>query len=500
MSNTARRRVLVVAPSGRDGPLAHQLLARVGLESVLCASVKALCDEARTSAGVCVIAEEAFDADGIENLAKLLAHQPVWSDLPIVFINNRRPGRRSATFEQLLATANVNFLERPIHASSFVSAVKSALRARERQYAGESAILQRDGFLAMLSHELRNPLAAIVLGLELIGEDPSGPPPREHLERLRRQSRNLTQLVGDLLEVSRITSGRIVLQKQRLDVGELVRAAIAGLPDEASRARVELAEVPRGLVISGDELRLNQVLTNLLTNALKYTPPPGRIRVLTRVALRAAHIAIQDEGIGIAPHMLSRVFDLFVQADGALARSQGGMGIGLTLARNLVELHGGHIAAESAGLGHGSTFEVTLPLLEDVTVEPVATPVTQAKQKARRILIVEDSDDLRDTMRIMLERAGHATTVVSDGNAGLESLIAATPDLAFIDLGLPGIDGYEVARRARERLGNAVTLVALSGYGRAEDKARAIAAGFDFHLTKPIDGETLLRTAVSEQL
>ncbi len=501
MVERIRNRVLVVAPSGRDGDLARRFLTRADFEVALCDSVRALCDEARKAAGVCVIAEEAFDAEGIECLADLLASQPAWSDLPLILIGGRAlrrlPHRRAAKLEALLKSANATFLERPLGMVSFISTLKSALRARDRQYAAESAIVQRDAFLAMLSHELRNPLAAIVLGVEVLRHDPPDALAQQtQLERIARQSRHLTRLVDDLLEVSRITSGRIILKQDVVNLTALLSNTVTNVGAREGQRRIVLSVPGDPVLVRGDSVRLEQVFSNVLTNGLKYTPPPGRVFVSVEHIGGEARVAFRDEGIGISKEMLGRIFDLFVQADSALARSQGGMGIGLTLAKSLTELHGGRIEATSGGVGHGSTFSVSLPLTEaenGLAVHELALGASQA----RTIVVIEDSEDLRETMKALLDRAGHQTIVAGDGARGLALLLDTKPHIAFIDIGLPGLDGYQIARTARERLGNAVTLVAVSGYGRSEDKSRALEAGFDAHLTKPIDSRTLLRTAAA---
>ncbi len=501
MADRTRNRVLVAAPSGRDGDLARRFLTRADFEVVVCESVRALCDQARKAAGVCVIAEEAFDAEGIESLADLLASQPAWSDLPLILIGGRAlrrlPQRRAAKLEALLRTANVTYLERPLQMVSFVSTLRSALRARDRQYAAESAIVQRDAFLAMLSHELRNPLAAIVLGVEVLRHDRADAIARQaQLERIARQARHLTRLVDDLLEVSRITSGRIILKQDVVNLTALLSNTVTNLGANDGLHRIVLSIPGDPVFVRGDSVRLEQVFANLLTNGLKYTPPPGRVYVSLELVAGDARVAFRDEGIGISRAMLGRIFDLFVQADSALARSQGGMGIGLTLAKSLAELHGGRIEAASDGIGHGATFTVSLPITEADTAashHELGMPTSQA----RSILVIEDSEDLRETMKALLDRAGHQTVVAGDGAKGLELLLDTKPHIAFIDIGLPGLDGYQIARTARARLGTAVTLVAVSGYGRSEDKSRAIEAGFDAHLTKPIDSRTLLRTAAA---
>ncbi|MGH7278355.1 MAG: hybrid sensor histidine kinase/response regulator [Candidatus Rokuibacteriota bacterium] len=363
--------------------------------------------------------------------------------------------------------------------------------ARER---AETANRAKDEFLAMFGHELRNPLNVIRTGLEVLertGARDEGAARTRQL--MARQLRHLTELVDDLLDVARVTSGKIVLTRRALDLGALVTRAVAALADAGRTSRHAVRQDVETVWVEGDETRLEQIVTNLVGNALKFTPPGGAITVTVRAEDRDAVLRVEDTGLGIAPDVLSRIFGLFVQADRSLERTQGGLGLGLALVRRLTEMHGGTAEATSDGVGRGAVFTVRLPRID----APVATSGERrksagARPRRQRVLIVEDNTDGREMVRTMLELQGHEVYEASDGRAGIERALALDPDIMIVDIGLPGVDGYEVARTIRAKLdGRGIRLIALTGYGREEDRLRAAAAGFNAHLVKPVDPERL---------
>lgn len=354
---------------------------------------------------------------------------------------------------------------------------------------------RKDEFLAMLAHELRNPLAPVVNALEVMRRDPAaGGQSRAIVER---QVRQITRLVDDLLDVSRITRGKIVLRRETVDLGEVVGRAVESTRPliDAARHRLEVCLPSSPIRLEADPTRLEQVLANLLNNAAKYTPPGGALVVEAHAEGDEAVVRVKDNGLGIAPELLPRVFELFMQADRSLDRAQGGLGIGLTLVQRLVAMHGGTVEAYSAGLGQGSEFTVRLPSGRDVAA-PASRPA-EAETVARRgpsltILVVEDSVDTAETLAMLLRLEGHQVFLAHDGRRGLEAARTHRPDVALMDIGLPGLDGLEVARRLREQSGLAQTvLVAMTGYGQERDRDRARAAGFDHHLVKPVDWTAL---------
>ncbi len=358
---------------------------------------------------------------------------------------------------------------------------------------------RKDEFLAMLAHELRNPLAPIMTSFEIMRQrlDDDGGLESIH-ETVLRQMKHLVRLIDDLVDVSRITRGKVELKREPVEFDNLVRQAVeTSMPwIENRRQELKLSFSGQSLWLDADPLRIVQVISNLLNNASKYTPEEGTIWLSSERDGGEVVLRVRDNGAGIDPEMLPHVFDLFTQADRSLDRSQGGLGIGLTLVRSLVEHHRGRVQAFSAGPGLGSEFVIHLPLLDQPIAQQMialrvplveAAAPTVAIRPALRILVVEDSQDTRETLRELLELDGNAVDVAEDGPTGLARVLAERPDVALVDVGLPRLDGYQVASRLREALGQSIVLVALTGYGAPEDRQRAQEAGFDAHLVKPVD-------------
>jgi signal transduction histidine kinase/CheY-like chemotaxis protein len=504
MSCAVGERLLVLAPTGRDAELAVDVLARAGLEACACGGVEALCAEIAEGAAGVLVAEEALTPSALARLAAAVRAQPPWSDLPIIVFSSRPEGLDSGVpaAEPLGELGNVTLVDRPLRRRTLVSVAQAALRARRRQYAArdvllqlEVAVRQRDDFLALLGHELRNPLAAIEMAGQLLERNNA---PDRPLGILRRQTRQLARLVDDLLDVARVTSGKVTLRLAPIDLRLLAQRCVES---QAEAARVEhgvdlaWAADAAPVFTVGDAVRLEQVLANLVSNAVKYTPRGGHVRVSVAREHGRAVLRVVDDGIGIAAEDLARVFEPFVQVSGALDRARGGMGLGLTLVRSLVEGHAGTVEARSAGPGKGSEFVVRLAAAEP----PLEAAAAVERHPVRRdVLVVEDNDDVRASFAEALALAGHEVRSAPDGSAALALARARRPDVAFVDIGLPGIDGYEVARRLRAEHGAGIYLVALTGYGRPEDLARTRDAGFDLHLTKPVDlarADAIVRSA-----
>ena len=368
---------------------------------------------------------------------------------------------------------------------------------RAARLVAEQANQAKDEFLAMLGHELRNPMAPILTALELMKLRGNPDFSREQ-EIIERQVNHMTHLVDDLLDVSRITRGKIELKRRALDIRDLLVKAIEVASPLLEQRRQHLdVHVPSGpILVEGDEARLTQVFANILTNAAKYTDAGGHVTIEVTQAAGEAIIAVTDDGIGIDAALLPRVFDLFEQGRQTLDRSSGGLGIGLALVRSLVEVHGGKVAAASAGTGKGSTFTVRLPALEpngSATAPPI--PPSTKQRRPARVLLVDDNDDARLLLVEALSAEGHQVRGAADAAETLDVIRSFRPDIAILDIGLPVMDGYELAVRLREELGAATPrLVALTGYGQHQDRARSQAAGFDVHLVKPIDVVKLLDT------
>ncbi len=359
---------------------------------------------------------------------------------------------------------------------------------------------RKNEFLATLAHELRNPMSVIATALHTLRAREGPWAEGEQLLGIaERQLRHLSRLVDDLLDVSRIDQNKIKLQRERIDLREVVaRAVEAGRPAFERRVQhlgVEVTDQP--LPVSADPTRLEQVVDNLLTNAAKYTPEGGHVELAARRENDCAVLTVSDDGIGIAAEMLDRIFNLFAQADQSLDRSSGGLGLGLTLVQRLVEMHGGSVRAESEGLERGSRFTVRLPLDDRPAAEAPAAGEEVDEEPTREgepaaVLVVEDNDDAREMLALLLEGRGYRVGTAPDGQAGVEMGTSGEWEVAIVDIGLPGIDGFEVARRLRSSAaGQGLLLIALSGYGRPEDQQRSAEAGFDRHLVKPVEPDQL---------
>jgi signal transduction histidine kinase/ActR/RegA family two-component response regulator len=369
-----------------------------------------------------------------------------------------------------------------------------AMHALDKERArANTANRAKDEFLAMLGHELRNPLSAITIAAQILRTRPEGPSAVRAQGVLHRQTAHLIRLVDDLLDASRVSLGKIALERRPVDFADLVqRVAVQVVGESPAHRLVPLLEAAW---VSGDDTRLEQIVTNLLSNAVRYSPAGGTITLTLRRSADCVVLAVCDEGVGMAPELLPRVFDLFVQGERGAARSQGGLGIGLTLAQRLAVLHGGTLEAHSDGEGRGSRFLLTLPAAEPPTAHGSTTPaVRMAAARRLNVLLVDDNEDGRRMLREVLESAGHQVTEAADGIQALELAASAVFGVALIDIGLPGIDGLEVARRLRQK-GQplaSLPLVAITGYGAPQDHERSRAAGFDLHLVKPLDGFDVL--------
>ena len=379
------------------------------------------------------------------------------------------------------------------NARLYRSLKREIARSRQAEEELHDANRRKDEFLAMLSHELRNPLAPLRNAVELMRRVGS-PEPRLTMARdvIDRQVTQLARLVDELLDVSRISQGKIVLKKEQVELAKIVAHSVetARPMIDAREQRLSVEVSARPVWLLGDFARLSQVISNLLNNSSKYTPEGGRIRLAAVAGEGFATIAVEDNGSGIDGELLPRIFELFVQGERGLDRSQGGLGIGLTLVKRLVELHQGRVEAESAGPGKGAAFRVTLPSISAVHDEasPGAVPPASAEVYGRRVLVVDDNIDAAESTAAFLRLEGHEVKTVSDGAEALSSVRVFAPHVVVLDIGLPGLDGYAVARRLREQGDTSHTLlIAMTGYGQKEDRERAAGAGFDYYFVKPTD-------------
>jgi len=513
-SSALQERVLVLALMSRDGELACDALARAGITAEVVRGIDPLCEAIADGAGAVLVTEESLTAPASQLLLKTLEREPPWSDLPIVVLTTtgQATGLSLRTIRRLGPSANVSFLERPVRTMTLVAAIRTALRARRRQYdvrdylqmreevqqalriahaEAERSSRAKDEFLAMLAHELRNPLAAIVNGLALLDRvDPQNDLDARARGVIGRQVHHLTRLIDDLLDVSRIMSGKIELERAPVDLARATRQCVeARRPANGGTHQLTVLTDARPFIVEGDSVRLEEIIGNLLDNAVKYSPAGAPIHITLREENGQSVLRIKDYGVGVAPDMLESIFEPFTQITTSLHRAGGGLGLGLAVVRGLVEQHGGRVTAHSAGLGQGTEFIVRLPLSSatSVATDEVRAPAAPP----RRIVVVEDHEDAREMLLQLLTLQGHRVEGAGDGRAGLNLIVDSAPDIALIDVGLPELDGYEVARQVRRTMGRRVRLIAVTGYGQSYDRARAEEAGFDLHLTKPVNSREL---------
>ena len=485
-------RVLVWA-SPRDAQLTCGFLRESGVAATRIESWQHCRAELAAGAGALVLGGELLDASALAGLRVVVETQPAWSDLPVLIVGGYEP---SDDQDRFAALGNVSLLQRPLAVDTLRSSVRAALRARRRQYQVRALLQQndeeqrrKDEFLAMLAHELRNPLAPLATGLQLLKLEPTPDLVARTYATMERQILHLTRLIDDLLDVSRITRRKITLKKRVMDARECLERTGNMLRDLAREKalRLDVAVPDSPLWIEADGVRVEQILSNLVTNAIKFTPPHGTVCVSGRTEGASVVLSVRDTGIGISPEELSRVFDLFVQTERTLDRTQGGLGIGLTIVRMLAELHGGTAEVLSAGPGQGTEAVVRLPAAaecHDVRHERGQ----RLNGGARTVLVIEDNADVAEMLSAFLRQLGHRVMVASDGRAGLETALRHHPDVVVCDIGLPGLNGFQIASRLRrDESFSGCLLIALTGYGDVADKRRAQEAGFSHHLTKPAD-------------
>ncbi|MFN8392868.1 MAG: ATP-binding protein [Bdellovibrionota bacterium] len=500
-------RILILAPTAKDAETTFGILSKFDLRCKTCSSLLELCEDMNQGAGVALLTEEAISSSEIDCLYTALRNQPTWSDFPLLVL--MRGGMNSPIAASAEALGNVTLLERPIRIPALASAVRASLRSRQRQYQIrhyiveqqkssaqlEEASHRKDEFLAMLAHELRNPLAAVSNAVQVARRTNSKDHITWSISIIEAQVKHLSRMIDDLLDVSRITRGKIQLRKEVIDLAATIqRAAEAVRPLIEQRNHALILELSPGPVwVDADPTRLEQIFVNLLTNAAKYTERGGRIVVALADGPAGAHVSVRDNGIGISSEMLPQIFDLFTQASRSIDRSEGGLGIGLTLVRRLVEMHSGEIRAHSGGMGKGSEFVVSLPRAQVPTALEEPRDSISRVSGTKKILVVDDNVDTARGMAELLSLIGHDVRLAFDGPTALNMAAEFRPHVVLLDIGLPGMDGYEVARAYRSiESGDHAKIIAVSGYGQEEDRKRSREAGFDFHLVKPVEHDALL--------
>ncbi|MDB5895508.1 MAG: putative histidine kinase, hybrid [Rhodoferax sp.] len=478
--------MILYVPLGRDAVLTEKLLATADIVSCVCASAGEVVDRLAQGAGVLLLAEEAIGTC-IGPLRAFVEQQEAWSDLPVLLLTKNGMASLEAqrAVEQL---GNVTLLERPVRAMALISFVKSALRARERQYQVRALNRRKDDFLATLAHELRNPLAPILNATAIFQRLNPSEKTDKLVGMVNRQITHLTRLIDDLMDVARINSGKIELQMGPTSVERVVTQAmeIAGAAVHERRHRLVVNLPPGEHPLHADHVRLVQSLANVLVNAAKFTPPGGTITLGVAVEGQAVSFAVHDTGRGFPPELGATIFEMFSQGR-AEGEPSTGLGIGLHLAEVFTRMHGGSITARSDGPGQGSSFVITVPLL---TARNTATPPAEAAplQLARKVLVVDDNEDAADTLAELLTLQGMNVSVAYSGVDALALGETQAFDAAIVDVGMPVMNGYDTARALRAQQGQACPqLLALTGWGQYSDVAMARAAGFDHHFVKPPD-------------
>ncbi len=547
-SDVSATRVLVLAPTGRDASLVVSVLAKAGICADACHDFATLVSQLN-DADTAILAEEALGDEAVELLGQALAHQPVWSDIPLIILGAPHSTSAVTLFSRLSPSANLTLIERPSSPFTLVTVTLAAIRARRRQHitrvhmdelvaAKEEIARQRDErdtllnseraarteveragrmkdeFLSTLGHELRTPLNAISGWVQLLRRGNLSPADQaKAYETIGRNTRAQTELIEDLLDMSRIISGKVRLDIQTVDLSALIAGAVDSVQPTAQAKGITLDHIldPLPGPIVCDPARLQQVLWNLISNAVKFTPRGGRVRVtLERIDSRV-EISVSDSGIGIGPAFLPYVFDRFRQVDASSTRHHGGLGLGLAIVKQLVEMHGGRVRASSLGEGHGSTFTVSLPVRTLAAPGPRgANPAAVPRELptfsplvlvGTTILVVDDDADGRYVVQRLLEESSAKVLTADSVENALAILTSRDVDVMISDIGMPGRDGYDLIRCVRAsqspRL-QRLPAAALTAFARSEDRTRALRAGYDSHVSKPVEPSELM--AVIERL
>ena len=491
------QRILIYAPAGQDAALAGTVLAGSAIASHACRSPGELAEQLALGAGGVLTVDEALQAGVYSVLDAYARQQPDWSDLPIILLTHA--GLDSLSLRQAIATlGNLTLLERPVHILTLITSAHAMLRARQRQYQVRETQRRKDEFLASLGHELRNPLAPIKFSVALLKHlFPASEQVGKVSDVIERQVTHLTRLVDDLLDVARITSGKVLLQRQDFELQQVLEHVIELCQPAASSRRIGITVdmPPHAVTLHADYARVVQIFSNIVSNAVKFTQDGGHINMTARLAQGQLQVMVEDNGIGIDPDTIARIFSMFEQGRTVAGQIKSGLGIGLSLARQFAEMHGGSIEAYSDGAGRGSRFIVTLPASDGGA--PAAMPASRndapvSTGQPVQVLVVDDNRDAADSLQSLFQLEGYASTVAYGGAQALAAVELAWPQLVVMDLGMPDMDGYEAARQIRQRAhGRDVLMIALTGWGQGEARARTEQAGFDHHLTKPVDFDAI---------
>ncbi|MBL0419667.1 response regulator [Ramlibacter sp. AW1] len=487
------RRILVYSRPGRDVILVEKVLRAGGLDPLHCDTPIRLAEQLRLGVGALMLGEETLNGVTVAALSDYLQEQPAWSDLPILLLAKHGADSLEAQrgIEKL---GNVTLLERPVRTMALISAARSALRARDRQYEMRALNQRKDEFLAALAHELRNPLAPISHAMALLQRQHPSAQTDKLTGIVERQVSHLKRLVDDLLDIARVTNGKLELQRSMTRADKVVQHAVeiaqAGITAQSHRLSIEVPSEPVDLY--ADHVRLVQCVANLLVNAAKFTPPRGEITLSVKVAPPVVQFAVRDNGKGLDAEFLGRIFSMFSQSR-TVGEPTTGLGLGLHLTRAFAQLHGGSVTAHSDGPGCGSEFVLSVPAVVEAAGAQVAVASPGANPLQRSILVVDDNVDAASTLGALLTLQGASVEVAHDGAQALAAVKHKQPEAVVMDIGMPVMNGYEAARAIRALVPKgALTLIALSGWGQYADKARALEAGFDYHFVKPLDIDDLI--------
>ena len=517
-------RVLILAPTKRDGEISAALLLQAEIPSQICPTLASLATELAVGAGALVVTEDALVQSPDSPLYAALDGQPAWSELPVIaLVRNSSDG---AIDKQLKLLGHVTLLERPVLLRTFLSAIQTALWARQRQYQIRDLLEQeriareeaernsrlKDEFIATLSHELRTPLNAILGWSQLLGRGLlDAAESQEAVVSIERNARAQTQLIEDLLDMSRIISGKMRLDVQLVEPASFIEAAVATVRPAAAAKEIQLVTQNKANVgsVLGDPTRLQQVIWNLLSNAIKFTPQNGEVKIIVQRLNSHLEIVIRDTGQGISPEFLPYVFDRFRQADGTTTRRFGGLGLGLSIVKQLIELHGGHVEARSEGDGRGSSFVVSLPINNTQLTPPKqdrARPALRSNElkspqelqslQGLKLLVIDDEPDALSYLERVLAMCGAEVRTGASAAAALASIDDFHPDVLISDISMPDVDGYSLIQELRQTKHN-LPAIALTAFARTEDRTRSLRAGFSAHISKPVEPAELVATVAA---
>ena len=494
------KRVLIYAPTGQDAVLASKMLTLAGVDNLVTGTSLQLASELLVGVGAVLTVEEALSNGGLKTLGEFVQRQPNWSDLPIVLLTNRGPDSLSVR-QALGVLGNVTLLERPVRTLTLITSLQSVLRARVKQYQVRETDRRKDEFLASLGHELRNPLAPIRTSMGVLTHMyPDQAPVRKVSDVVERQVTHLTRLVDDLLDVARINSGKIELQRDYTTFAAIMNhvTELCSAPAAARRIKIDFSLPTEEVVLHADYARVVQIVANILSNAVKFTPIDGYISVRAMVENDCLKIYIKDTGIGLEPDALGRIFAMFEQSRPPSGQIASGLGIGLSLSRQFAEMHGGSVHVSSEGLGKGSEFVVSLPVVSEAMPAAPSEPDASAALDDLRpkVLVVDDNRDAADSLQALFEMENCRVATAYDGYEAVQAVEEGMPEIIVMDLGMPTMDGYEAARQIRRKPGcKDILMIALTGWGQSDARQRTIEAGFDHHLIKPVNFDEIKRLA-----